>query len=145
MSITSSYKDSNYLIARDIFKFIKEHDYYTDNGVIEHLETYIEENYTFIKDYKPVKSNIWLRLLSPIYFITILLFSLIIQPIKWLVTGNYYFKSNSKVHKKKKKWSSGLTIIGILIFALLVSIYNFLNWYKDYKIDMEEAKSKEEK
>lgn len=83
-------KDLNYDQKKQIEKFFDSGEYYL-------VESYEKKN----------ENGLW-RLTYPLFFITMLLSSIIIQPIKWLITGKYYFSSRTKIFRVLDKWEKKL-------------------------------------
>lgn len=55
-----------------------------------------------------IKSKPWIRLTIPFYFIFAMLIVLIIRPVKWLITGTYFWKYNNKFEQFAGKWRDKL-------------------------------------
>nr|CDL66710.1 unnamed protein product [uncultured bacterium] len=51
------------------------------------------------------------RITLPLYFIVSILCNFIIMPIKYMITGNYYFDTKTKVHKFMVAWYDNLRFI----------------------------------
>lgn len=83
-------KDLTYDQQKQIEKFFDSGKYYL-------VETYEKRN----------ENGLW-RLTYPLFFIAVLLSSFLVQPIKWLITGSYYFSARTKVFKFMDKWEKKL-------------------------------------
>lgn len=50
-------------------------------------------------------SGTWLRITLPLWFIFIFLMTVFIRPLKWLITGKWWFGKDSKLENFIAKWS----------------------------------------
>lgn len=53
---------------------------------------------------KRSKGKIIYRVTYPLYLIWNLLLTFVVQPVKWVMTGNFYFDMNNPVYKFTVKW-----------------------------------------
>ena len=65
------------------------------------------DNYYILDEHEPNdKSNIFARLSSPFYILLSCLMFIIVCPLKWLLTGKFYWSYTSKVAVFFEKWWS---------------------------------------
>jgi hypothetical protein len=85
-------KHSNGLTTQQRRDLINE---FGDSGLCGNLEM------PFIayawEEEKPTGKNVW-RLTAPFFFVYALIVIGIVSPIKWLITGKYYFSQKSKIN-----------------------------------------------
>jgi len=71
----------------------------TADDVLDHLfgdrDGWINSDYT-IREYEEVRTNIVQRIATPFVWLT---FVIILCPAKWIVSGRYGFKTESKMYK----------------------------------------------
>lgn len=53
---------------------------------------------------KRIKGNVLYRISYPLFFIWNIFVTLVIQPIKWLFTGDFYLNTDNPIYKFTVKW-----------------------------------------
>lgn len=53
---------------------------------------------------KRIKGSVIYRLTYPLFFVWNILVTLIVQPIKWVFTGDFYFRTDSSIYKFTVEW-----------------------------------------
>lgn len=90
--IIRNIKGLTYDQQKEITKFFDTGEYYL-------VETYEKKN----------ENGLW-RFTLPFFFLLTLFSCLIIQPLKWVFTGSYYFSARTKIYKFMDTWQKRLKI-----------------------------------
>lgn len=59
---------------------------------------------------KRIRGNVLYRISYPLFFLWNLLLTLIVQPAKWVFTGNFYFKTDNPIYKITISWGRKIGI-----------------------------------
>ena len=73
-------------------------------------EVFDSGDYQLFESVEVHSPNPLVRLTVPFYFTVCFLLFLFFMPIQWLLTGNFYLNSKTKLYKTLKNWENKLNI-----------------------------------
>ena len=103
MNITKTHKVQDYSISSFLQSKLKM-DYSESRIIAEALDN----EFYIVKYHRSVKGNFLWRISGILHFVLFLFLFCIVCPIKWLLTGLFYFDPKSKMYKFFQKWQDKL-------------------------------------
>ena len=102
MDLLGYNKVSPKTVADELAKELK-----LDWSANEKIKDYLDDNYTIVDFRRRKKSNFLFRI-TGIFYLLLLLILLIWMPFKWILTGNAYYKFDSRFYRFRKAWADKL-------------------------------------
>lgn len=108
---------SGYQVCNEIIKFFKSFDdenYHLSDEQIRKLQYHWGDNTGIYGDHglpfqaymwkKQESKGSWLRITFPFFVVFVILITLIVRPVHWLFTGNWWFGDKSKLEDFGARW-----------------------------------------